>query len=698
MPSSPKRPVALLAVVVLTVAVACLIWFTSRSTPTAELRPEAGDGTQPPEEATRITPAHDAATRREVESTAVPDASASEVVVTNSIRGRVVDEEGAALTDFTVHYAGRDDIYYRKLPVEDAKDGRFEVVGLKSGWWSVAALADPPEYAKSVDVFVPHEEEVLLVCRTTAVVRGTVIGPEGSPVPGAGVFDDGRPVATADAAGRYEAVGGERWVELEAQAGEMVSAELITFFIGVGRDREGIDLPLVHGGRLTVTSLDEEGGAAGKHAVYLRDPATRRQWTKFTDERGELDFGFVPPGAYSVERRGKPPVGAEVVAGETTHVVLGSPEGPRIRLLGTVTLADRPVTGVVNSYPEGTNTLRRAQRAKIDEAGRFEMGLEQAGPYLIHVGRESGRTTEFEIDVPDTASHEVHLKLPEGSLSGVLLGRGGSPSFCGLIGLVRRGNTEYLNAHAYLFAETDAKGRWSFDGLPAGTYMIEAQSNGSDSGNPAAMGSARIVDLRLGDGEAMENLRLQLEPMTFASVRALDERGRPVPEIVAFARDASGTWAALPGHSSSSPEGWQAISCLSEGAYTFMARTRDAITPESEPHFIKAYDPRDHDYPRIELHLEPGAGLKATLLDETGTPLRASFSVRDAKGREQTGTACVHDRSHVLEHGYRFDQLWLTPLLPGPYHVTATARDGRQVSGDVVLRAGVDEELVLRLE
>ena len=137
---------------------------------------------------------------------------------------------------------------------------------------------------------------------------------------------------------------------------------------------------------------------------------------------------------------------------------------------------------------------------------------------------------------------------------------------------------------------------------------------------------------------------------------------------------------------------------LPPGSYTIMARTRDAISPESDPVEPVGVDVLPKNAPTVELQLTPGAGLKATLLDAEGRPVRARFSVRDSRGREQTGTSCFHDRERIREHGYRSDQLWLTPLLPGKYQVTATAPDGRRVSADVVLRAGAEELLVLKLK
>ena len=67
---------------------------------------------------------------------------------------------------------------------------------------------------------------------------------------------------------------------------------------------------------------------------------------------------------------------------------------------------------------------------------------------------------------------------------------------------------------------------------------------------------------------------------------------------------------------------------VSEGVYSFMARTKDQVSPHSK--LVRVTEGEDD---RLLLRIEKGTELVVILLDKDGTQIPARVSVTDANGR-----------------------------------------------------------------
>ena len=77
---------------------------------------------------------------------------------------------------------------------------------------------------------------------------------------------------------------------------------------------------------------------------------------------------------------------ADIVEGETTHVVIGKPPVDPVRVHGKVTLGDEPYRGaLVSFYPEGGKLYERLAFGSVDEDGRYELDLDGPGDYVVSV-------------------------------------------------------------------------------------------------------------------------------------------------------------------------------------------------------------------------------------------------------------------------------------------------------------------------
>jgi len=100
----------------------------------------------------------------------------------------------------------------------------------------------------------------------------------------------------------------------------------------------------------------------------------------------------------------------------------------------------------------------------------------------------------------------------------------------------------------------------------------------------------------------------------------------------------------------------------------------------------------------VDLVVAPGTTLVVSIEDKDGTALRASFSVRDERGREMAQMMDASGVEGLMLGGFSSTENKVGPLPAGEYKVGATSFDGRTASRTVKLRGQEERSVKLRLE
>jgi len=694
-------------------AIVLVVWLVRESSPTTGLSagPEGSEELLPgplsaptPHPGTEPAGSPAAGTKEPREAVAEQrEAERGRATETYSIAGRVLDWEEKPVRHFQI---------FAFCPTErrgtlskwfTSDTGEFELDGFTEGSWMVSAKVNERRRSARASIQIPYDEELVLHCSTGAMISGVVLHPGGTGLAGAEVsWGGGSTISEEGGLFRLVDVIGAGAM-LTARFEDLITAEpVIVANSVVGHHSENVVLQLVLGGQLTGVVVDaQEEGEPGVE-IEIVNTLFRSPRTLCSEEDGTFDFGMLRPGRYVVRAKGSSDgererlATAEVLSGETTHVVLRDDIELPVTIHGLVTRSGEPVGGGVVAYPDGHPTLRGGDQAAVGTDGRFKLLLRTAGPHVFVVRTNERCTSTFPVEVPPEPTHDVHLELSDGGISGTMLFSDGEPASGHRVMLELLGTHNHLESKLLPFDRTDEKGQWSFDGLAGGSYAVYG---GTHAAGVTPIHCATLGGIELGEGEQVTNLVLTLQPAGIAWCRVLDSSGQPVNGAAIFVRDARGEWVNPVSRATTFDRGTCATWDLQPGTYTFLARTRDCISAESRPIEVPSLGTGAtaiEEAPWVELRLAEGAGLRASLVDGDGQAVRARFRVRDDQGREHSGTSCFHDQARILEHGHRSDELWLTPLLPGKYQVVATGPDGLQATGEVVLRAGAAEVLVLK--
>ncbi len=631
-----------------------------------------------------------------------------------TITGRAVDWEGNPIGRFQVALTGTGDGQQSVGQWFWNSTGEFKIEDLSPGSWIISARADEQRFSERVLLQLPHEGPVELICSASARVSGVVLHPSGAPASGARV-SLGKNTTTSGEDGCFllsdVPPGGGA---VEARLDALITHEPLVLDTFPGVHRKGVELQLGYSGTLAGVVLSSEGEPESDVEVELTRIGRSSLPRIRSDANGEFAVHALAPGHYLArvvethEPQGERRAALEIVADEVTKVVLRGDAASLVFVTGLLTLGGEPVSGEMLVTSEGRRSSRGCQKVQIAGNGRFELRLSEAGAHVFRARTGTGRISPFYVNVPESALFDLHLELSEGRISGILVSVDGSPASDREVLLEMAGQHNLLSAgpisrggpdSRHLFTvRTDDTGRWSFDGLGPGKYSVFGHGKGW--GQLPLAPSASIGGIELGEGGQVDGIVLTLRQGGMVWCRVLDTSGKPVSDAAVFVRDTQGEWVNPVSVESTFMQGVTAVADLPPGRYTFMARTRDGVTRESAPvevaSVIEGESPHD-GCPTVDLELLPGAGLRVQLLDARGSAIHATITVYDSQGRVQSGTTCFHDKARALEDGIHPDQSWITPLLPGSYRVTAIAADGRQSSGEVVLRPETQELLVLTL-
>jgi hypothetical protein len=319
--------------------------------------------------------------------------------------------------------------------------------------------------------------------------------------------------------------------------------EPTTVTLEAGQDLEGVRIELDASGSITGNVEDEQGEPLAN--VQVRARGLERGWgngTKTADD-GTFEIKAVRPGEYRVTAsqgwrhqlrapgKGDDDVQGELVrvaSGDTTEVTLVLERKDGV-IRGQVVDEDGgPVPDAfLAAERESESAAASGDRARMsvrwgwdrkpvlsDQDGRFEIEDLAPGKYTVHANRKGGGEGIVE-HVEVGADVTVRIE-PTAKLAGTVKVKGGAALDRFTVMVRERKKAVYRRDQCF-----KTGGKWSVDGLPAGTYEVHAE---------APEGTGEKKGIELAENEQRTDIVIELGGKGTIRGSVVDlETGEPVP-------------------------------------------------------------------------------------------------------------------------------------------------------------------------
>lgn len=506
----------------------------------------------------------------------------------SGVRGKVVDDQGDPIAKFRVVARPGEDVPWgnstgRISKSFDDPNGTFLLEGLKEGTFQLTASAHGHVDASSVEIGSPYKGgPITLELPRAAAVAGIVRDLEGRPVSGARVelqevqeqrsdrfWIGGDKSDSTDAEGRF-AFKKVRpgTLKLSATADGFGGSPVLEVEVAPAGELDDLVLDLSRPGRITGEIHAAVGDVADLEVSLHGRSEGASDWQQTdTDAQGHFAFEGLTAGEYQVQfepriedidsedpaywqiRQARSDE-AEVTLteGGEAHVVLGHPPDSPIVVTGRVTCGGEPVAEALVQAQQVSRSSEAA--AKTDSNGRYTFTIDGAGDYVFTIGSGWGETLHFRETVPEGESFVADFDLPVASIEVLVHTPAGEPADGVRVQLDRTTDAAgEASERTIREGETSGEGRYVFDHLEPGTYVVRAGGAsywgwGDESTEYAREvrpgvvlkdGEKKTLDFRLVRGGAIRgrvlgelaNVRIRLE--TTAGV-ALDNWRTYVPD------------------------------------------------------------------------------------------------------------------------------------------------------------------------
>ncbi len=518
------------------------------------------------------------------------------------------------------------------------EDGSFRLDGLPPGSYTIQAKAPAFAPGKKRDIQV-REGEVTsageIPLQKGLEIHGQVVTlADHRPVPGAGVValppSNMRWVAQAtndegvitDRDGRFTLDGLEpgTWI-VQAQHAEFSKKER-TVQLKKDEDPPDIRIELASGGviagRAVLSSGEPEAGA--KIIVTQGMGIAGEPEITNTDSNGEFRLERIPAGSYNVM---KMPVdfqdpsqvrtkSAQVKEGEVTYVNFGE-ESP-IELSGTVLRGDEPIGSAMVVFllktdaQAGTMNMRNTNS---DESGRYSIGLDRPGEYVVQVMRMNPSVEQIGgtvVLVPDEERPQRDIVLPSVFIQGQVTDENGEPVPNASV-TAQQDRIGPMEMGKRGVARTDETGSYNITGIEAGTYTVQAAAPGY------AVASKKNLQV---PGSGTSGIDLILRAGRVLRGRAVNGEGKGVSGAMILLLEDSGSTAGNGVMATSDINGLFSLNVAEDGSFNLigsLAGYAPAIARGVRP----AGD-GDENLSAV-LRFTPGGTLRVRVLDPEGTPL-----------------------------------------------------------------------------
>ncbi len=666
------------------------------------------------------------------------------------VRGRVVDSTGAPVTAFKVEANGVGKGMLANLGQEEvresfeAESGEFLLTGLHSGEWKLHVEAEGFSTSTLIEFaapLAPDAPEFVVQLERAAVVRGFVYGPDGKRVAKAEVtVDDGGPNWMRAMSGMKppEATSGEDGsftlsplrpgtTTIVAEHSDHARSTPLVLELTAGQVVEGAELRLTLGGRLTGEVFHEGKPAVGM-MVQVQDMTRFSQKMAHTDGEGRFEVVHLDPGKYQViampmtmgeslvDEEGEfdqssmleslKMTTAEIAEGTDTHVVLGAPPEDPVKVEGTITMAGAPVPSATLTFlPEGGKKGGGGLKfTPTKKDGSYSVTLDGPGAYSVSVQRMdatmTGQSTFEERHViPKKAEFKLDITLPEGRISGRVIGKDGEPAAGARVSVVREGAGIAGTMWGGQFHElhTNEAGGYDATGLPAGTYSVMAGGAelGGMLGDGSTTGGREIKPgIEVGEKDWRRGVDFRLKEAAIVEITVVDGSGHAVTGASIFARDEGGRSLDTFSFVTTDAAGKAKYTGLAAGRYTFRARTDSMSSNESAPIRVTTGEKAS-----ANLVVQKGTYVIVKVVDGEKNPIVAAVEVLDENGHDvakQMGFTEIMERIQ----GGAFDatERKFGPYAAGKYKVRVTSESGKVDTKTVSLSGQPERRVTLELD
>lgn len=454
-------------------------------------------------------------------------------------------------------------------------DGQWRIENLLAGHYTL--VADAPGCAMAHAAFQVDAADAAVSMKLVEpqLFHVRVLGHENKPIRNARIFAEARGNRLQDMPTLCGHTDADGRLEIDELQGELlrVSAEHPRWGAVHGEAKIGQELLLQMQAPGSLRGTVMDGGKApqpGKFSIAVmrrqgdgpRGPMEDMPGIVTPDLEGRFAVAALQPGTYQVVAikaldalrspggimsmaqdmfmwRDTEQVEVEVQTGQEATVVLEAGEkpivGPTGTIAGSVTVDGKLATGyMVMGYGDGRRPV-----VKVDERGRFDLGVLPAGHVWINVQATAeggmmfgGGSTIWtkSVELKQAEALELTIVVQTSSMSGTCYLPDGSPAAS--MHVQAQGKlkgTGENEGNCWLGESTDAQGNFRFAQVPEGTWQLTAQ--GGRGKDDRVRGT--LKDVVVTAGIPRDDLRLTLTPALVVSGRV---------DLAAFATKPEWTW------------------------------------------------------------------------------------------------------------------------------------------------------------
>lgn len=420
-----------------------------------------------------------------------------------AVSGRVLDAAGGPVAGVAVR-AG-------EVHATSDDDGAFRLGGLAGEALTLTCHPVPPWIVPPAQTVTASSEEVVFRLRPGLAVAGCVVDAQGHPMnqvtieaqwpesAGCPAGSAATSVMARDGRFRLRGIPDTAVVSLAAQAwDDEAGTQRVT---GIRAGTEDVVIRFGVGATVEGFIVDAAGHACANAHLTVRSREDEEEGVRVTvqpDGTFRATGLATGPVWFTPERRGGGPESPAVrVEAPATNVRIALP--PTAPLHGRLVGARGETFRVWAWRVEDTNQTACALEVRVD--GQFEIeGAGTAGTWMVGAQAQGGERYGLTGPVP-AGSRDVVLELRPGrTIEGVVTMPSGGPPIAKATWILLNAENPIWSA----WTRPDERGRFTFRGVPPGSYAISASVSGSESLSAEAAGVA----------DGTRNLKLALERET----------------------------------------------------------------------------------------------------------------------------------------------------------------------------------------
>ena len=424
-----------------------------------------------------------------------------------TVEGRVVDADGVPVPGARVsaRFTASPGETSSSGTVTDA-DGHYGLESAPPGEAKVSAWHPSRGRAERKAQLGPGANRVDLTLSRLGSISGRVVGSDGEPVAGAlvrGQVDAGtvtnRNSAGTDDDGTFLLYLDPGEVRLSAFAqgyAETTYPEVLTL---AERPITGIEIRLQAGGEIVGRLLGIERERLSSVSVIAGSTGGGRGVPGTVDYQGNYRIGGISPGEWRVSAStasGGGASGRVVMEEGARQARLDLDFSGGLTLTGQVLLNGAPLAGVWASLEAEDGSAGGSGHTTFD--GRFRFSGIQPGSYLLHLSPGRGRGA-YQRRVDVDSDDDVLIELVAYQVGGRVVATENGAPIAGARVLLRPvppgGSAQNIPPLAAV--TTDLDGRFTFPGIEAGSYLLEAVADGYQNTDTALDVSGDVIGLEI---------------------------------------------------------------------------------------------------------------------------------------------------------------------------------------------------------